>query len=92
MQYFSKSFKATSSLIEKNKVFFNSLKSIRKVFILGHSLADIDKKYFNEILISISNSAVWLLSYHTPNEKETRRKRLNEFGIKNRQIVFSPNE
>ncbi|MEY5133134.1 MAG: hypothetical protein RLZZ198_1138 [Bacteroidota bacterium] len=88
IQYFSKSFKATSSLIEKNKVFFNSLKSIRKVFVLGHSLADVDKEYFDEILKSINNRAVWLVSYHNPNEKEARRKRLNEFGIKNRQIVL----
>ncbi len=88
IQYFSKSFKATSQLIEKNKAFFSSLKSIRNVYVLGHSLADVDKEYFDEILKSIVNRAVWIVSYHNPKEKVARRNRLNEFGIKNRQIVL----
>ncbi|MCS4436183.1 bacteriophage abortive infection AbiH family protein [Aquiflexum gelatinilyticum] len=88
IQYFSKSFKATSLLIEKNKGFFNSLKSIREVFVLGHSLAEVDKEYFDEILKSISNNAVWIVSYRNPNEKEARIKRLNAFGIKNIQIIL----
>jgi hypothetical protein len=88
IQYFSKSFKATSQLIQKNQSFFNSLKPIKKVYCLGHSLADVDKEYFEEILRKISNKVVWIVSYHNPNEKEVRRNRLNELGIKNRQIVL----
>lgn len=88
IQYFSKSFKATSQLILKEQVFFNSLKSITKVYCLGHSLADVDREYFEEILKKISNKAIWIVSYHNPNEKESRRNRLNELGIKNRQIVL----
>lgn len=88
IKYFSKSFKATSQLIERNRGFFNSLKSIRKVFVLGHSLADVDKEYFDEILKSISTNAVWIVSFHNPNEKAARKIRLNEFGIHNRQIIL----
>lgn len=88
IQYFSKSFKATNQLIERNRGFFDSLKSIRTVFVLGHSLADVDKEYFDEIIKSISNNAIWIVSYHNPNEKDARTNRLNEFGIKNRQIIL----
>lgn len=88
IQYFEKSFKATSQLIQKNQSFFNSLMPIKKVYCLGHSLSDVDKEYFEEILKAISKKVVWIVSYHNPNEKENYRNRLNELGIKNRQIVL----
>lgn len=88
IDYFTKSFKATSKLIKKNRLFFKSLKMIDKVFVLGHSLADVDKEYFDEIIKSIDGKVVWIVSYYKPTEKEKRRARFNEFGVKNRQIIL----
>lgn len=88
IQYFTDSFKATSDLIQKNDVFFNSLKTINKVYVLGHSLADVDKAYFEKILECVNKQAVWIVSYHKVNEKKARRNRLKELGVKNRQIVL----
>jgi hypothetical protein len=88
IRYFSKSFKATSELILLNEVFFNSLKPINQIYVLGHSLSDVDKKYFEEILKSVSKRAVWIVSYFSVNEKTARRTRLIDLGINDRQIVL----
>ena len=88
IQYFTNSFKATSELIKKNDSFFNSLISINKVYVLGHSLADVDKAYFEKILKNVRKHAIWIVSYHNPNEKNARKNRLKELGLNNRQIVL----
>jgi len=88
IEYFTKSFKATAQLIQKNEPFFDSLKSIKKIYILGHSLADVDKEYFEKILKSVNNQAVWIVSYYNGKEKKVRRNRLKKIGIKGRKILL----
>ena len=88
LKYFSKSFLVSSQLIERNRGFSNSLKSIRKVFVLGHALADVAKEYFGEILKSICSNAVWIVSFDNPNKKAALKFRINEFVIHNRQIIL----
>ncbi|MBS1744079.1 MAG: bacteriophage abortive infection AbiH family protein [Bacteroidetes bacterium] len=87
IQYFSNSFKATSVLIEKNQPFFNSLTNIKKVYVLGHSLGDVDAEYFKKIISSINNNQTkWFVSYHNPNEILEKRSKLLSYGLLEEQI------
>ena len=47
---------------------------IRNVYIIGHSLSDVDKPYFEEIASNLSNNKVrWFVFYHqSDNQKETK--------------------
>lgn len=47
--YFRKTYKDTTSIIQRNQAFFYSLNLISEVYILGHSLSAIDFEYFLEI-------------------------------------------
>jgi len=57
-QYFKKTFKPTKKIISDNKTFFENLKyiDIEKVYVLGHSIANVDIEYFKEINKNISNN------------------------------------
>ena len=86
--YFLKSFKPTKDVLEKKISFFNRLTKIRKVFVLGHSLSEVDRDYFDQVIHSISKNSIWVVSYYNPNERNARKNRLTEFGIEKRQIIL----
>lgn len=87
MQYFKKSFKPTSEIIRANIGFFEQLKSINRVYVLGHSLADVDTAYFEEIVSSIGNDKTeWFVSYHNPEEIEEKTKKLLNLNLNKEQI------
>jgi hypothetical protein len=85
LSYFSKSFKYTEDLINKNNNFFNDLKSIKKVFVLGQSASNVDQPYFRKILQSIEDvNIVWTASYHV--DKQSIYNNLIEIGLNDKQI------
>lgn len=89
IKYFADSFKATSLLINKNESFFKSLNSINKVYVLGHSLADVDSDYFKKILESINNDIIiWYVSYRKADEITERKDKLLNLGLLEKQIQF----
>lgn len=63
--YFSATFKPTAQIIADNQTFFSKLKPIRQIYVMGHSLAEVDAPYFAEIIKNIDSSSVrWMISYH----------------------------
>ena len=63
--YFSATFKPTTQIIARNQPFFANLKSIRRIFVMEHSLEEVDAPYFAEIIRNIDSSSVrWTISYH----------------------------
>ncbi len=45
--------------MEQNSVFFNSLKGIDSVIVIGHSCSDVDKLYFEAIAANVRPDAKW---------------------------------
>ena len=67
--YYDNSLKRTHSIIENHQSFFNSLKDVKKIVILGHSLSEVDMPYFDKIADSIMKDRVeWEISYHTQED------------------------
>ena len=67
--YYDDSLKRTESIIDQHQSFFDSLKEVRKIVILGHSLSDVDMPYFDKIANSIMKDRVeWDISYHTQED------------------------
>ncbi|MDE7456288.1 MAG: hypothetical protein K2M96_06210 [Prevotella sp.] len=57
--------------IERNRLFFLWLReSISHVVVLGHSLADIDLRYFGEILKIVPRDAKWYFSAHSERDEK----------------------
>lgn len=78
--YFSATFKPTAQIIAHNQTFFSNLKAIRQIYVMGHSLAEVDAPYFAEIIKNIDTSSVrWMISYHR-NPPDAHAK-FSKFGI-----------
>lgn len=52
--YFTSSFKNTHQIIRANEGFFSSLKMVGNVYVLGHSLSDVDLLYFKTVKSCVS--------------------------------------
>lgn len=56
--YFGRAFKNTPSIIAANKSFFSSLSEITNIYVLGHSLSEVDIGYFKAIIQNIDADKV----------------------------------
>lgn len=85
--YFSKTFKPSYELISTHAGFFDWLSSVQDVYLLGHSLSDVDAPYFEAMLRNPSvRQANVHLAIHKPEEKPDLMDQLIGFGVPKTQI------
>lgn len=85
--YFADTFKPTEKILAQNQAFFDGLGGVTDVFILGHSLADVDALYIAEIVNKVHATARWTIScYKTP---EIERERFFGYGVNEALVRFA---
>ena len=74
--------KDVMSIINKTQFFFKNLNKIQTIYILGHSMNEIDEPYFFKLKESMPLNTHWTASYYNENDK-LRAKELifNRLGI-----------
>lgn len=78
--YFSATFKPTDKIIMQQQSFFQSIRSVQQILVMGHSLSEVDAAYIEEIIKHIDATAVtWKVSYHS--NPATAQARMSELGI-----------
>jgi hypothetical protein len=79
-EYFTKTFKPSAQIIRAHGDFFASLRNVKDVFVLGHSLSDVDEPYFNAVLaVPELRAARWTLACR--EDAEEKSKRMHAFGV-----------
>ncbi len=87
--YFSDTFKPTAQIISQEQSFFSGLSNLDEIRVLGHSLAEVDEPYFDEILKYIDlNKTRWKISYH--QKKEEAEEKFSRFGIQESLVTYAP--
>jgi hypothetical protein len=87
--YFGETFKDTQTIIEANACFFHSLKDITCIYVLGHSLSQVDKEYFISVINTIDLKKVhWVVSYYGGTELESHRTAMKELGVDLNSVSF----
>lgn len=79
--YYARSFKNTKEIIERNKDFFGKLSAVRSLYVLGHSMSDVDIIYFEKFKQFLSHSCRWFVSYYTENDKNNLISALEALGL-----------
>lgn len=87
LSYYTKAFKNTASIIENNIVFFTNLTEVEKVIVLGHSISEVDLKYFEVLKAKLNENVIWNISYYSELEKQVHKETLLQLGINNNNIV-----
>ncbi len=80
--YFSKTYKDTAKIIAAHRSFFSRahLKSVTDIYVLGHSLNQIDLPYFTEIGEKVSSGASWHIVYYDDIGKSEYEKRVDRIA------------
>jgi len=81
LTYFYKTHKDTQTIIDENELFFSQLKETDKVYILGHSLSEVDQPYFVKLIASVHSKTKWFVTYYSEEERKAHIKVLVELGI-----------
>lgn len=84
--YFKETYKDTDSIIKEHTNFFSKLDQTNEVYVLGHSLSDIDIKYFEIIRRNVAPDSIWTVSYYDENERERHRNTLRRIGLDDSKI------
>lgn len=80
--YFSKTFKKSDEVIARNQRFFNELADIDQVFVLGHSLSDVDGPYFRTLVQHLRvGQATWHVACRVPSEWPEKAPLLECLGV-----------
>ncbi|KYH04550.1 hypothetical protein A1704_17885 [Chryseobacterium cucumeris] len=80
--------KPTETIIENNSIYFNELKNIDEIVVLGHSYNQIDLPYFKKISEIIGNSLKWSLYYYSQNDILSAKKIMQELNIDEDLIAY----
>ncbi|MCE4552508.1 AbiH family protein, partial [Xanthomonas hortorum] len=80
--YFSNTFKPSDKLIHAHSGFFDWLSSVEEIYLLGHSLSDVDAPYFEAMLRNPSvRQADFRLAIHDPKDEPGLLDQLIAFGV-----------
>ena len=60
--------KPCNEIIERNSHFFQELKNVKDIYIIGHSCSEIDFPYFQKIKESVDTRAIWHFSPYSDKD------------------------
>ncbi|MFN0719979.1 bacteriophage abortive infection AbiH family protein [Vibrio cyclitrophicus] len=87
-RYFGKTFKPINSLIQSSAKYFSSLSEVAEVYVLGHSLSEVDMEYFISIAKSVNPAATWVVSFFGANELEHHKSVISNIGVPSNRTVY----
>ena len=86
--YYEKNFKNTRSIIDAHMGFFDSLRAVEKITVIGCSLGKVDMDYYREIRKSVMDDAQWKFSYHSDKDLKRIKEFCKELRIQEGRFSF----
>ena len=87
MKYFKSSYKPTAAIIARFSNFFSKLNNTHNVYVLGHSISEVDLPYCKKLVESVSAGAIWHVSFYDDAEKTRHLQTLTALGIDPSRIM-----
>lgn len=88
IDYYKGTVKIPKNHIKYNKYFFNQISEVKNIYVIGHSLGDVDMEYFEEILKRVDQKTRWNIFYYGENEKKIFEKKMLEIGIDKKNLII----
>ena len=80
--------KPVSEILGREQKYFESLRDVDAVVVLGHSLNDIDLPYFERIF-SVASKSHWIVSFHGEQERAAHLQQLKKCHLSPSQIKLN---
>ena len=72
--------KKCSDIIKNHQQFFDELAGIEEVYVIGHSLSEVDYPYFREVCKK--SNAKWCIGYHSLDDMKRLLILVKEMGLR----------
>lgn len=84
--------KNCGEIIRNHISFFNSIKRVNRVVIIGHSLGRVDYPYFVQIIKTLSSvkKTKWYISFYNNSDKRSIKEFINYFKLDNKNVECFP--
>lgn len=90
-EYFFGTFKDSQRIIDDFQPAFAALEGVRKVILLGHSLGEVDRQYFSELLRRKNIlEAQWIVACRSLEEAAEKSEVLYYLGVPERNLQTLP--
>lgn len=66
---------------------FSNLTEVENVIVLGHSISEVDLKYFEILKAKLNEDVIWNVSYYSELEKKAHKETLLQLGINDNNII-----
>lgn len=91
--YYWETYKPSAQVINEMDDYFTSLKEVTCVHVYGHSLSEVDRPYFEKLVMSVDKNAEWTVSCYDPKEEVDKRAFLTSIGVpQDKQHFISLND
>lgn len=86
--YFGSTFKDTAAIITTNRAAFDEMGKATEVFVLGHSISDVDLPYFEEIARQTKDAnAKWTVSCYDDSKRVEQLQQVAKAGVNPDQVT-----
>ena len=91
-KYYERTLKNVSEFLKINDRFFKSLGGVDKIYIIGHSLGDVDIPYFKKILENVGDNTRWYVHFHKSEDEENYKNKIVSIGVNQENITMLRSE
>lgn len=91
-RYYRDTFKDVPQFLCENKHFFRSLNEVNDIYIVGHSLGEVDIPYFKEIRNNVSADTMWNVYYYDEHDELGYREKVLSIGVEEQNIRMLKSE
>lgn len=88
--YYERTFKDINHYLLLHRGFFEKIKPVDEVFVIGHSFGDVDLPYFKKVLESIQENAIWNKYFYAASEFATFTDKITSIGVNPENIRMLP--
>jgi Bacteriophage abortive infection AbiH len=88
-EYFSKTYKPTSDVLQRHMGFFSGLAGVSEIYVVGHSLSEVDSPYICEIVEATKFAhPTWVVTYYNSASIPALKEALLGAGVMGGAIAF----
>lgn len=87
--FYQRTLKDTDKYLSLNCGFFQKIKDIEEVVVIGHSLGEVDLPYFQKIVELAREDIPWTVVYHSESEKDDMENTVKGLGVRTVIMVQS---
>lgn len=81
LNYCKRTFKDVNQHILSNINFFENMKDVDEIFVIGHSLGEVDMPYLDAVKRHVKSDTIWNVYYYLNSEEPIFREKIANLGV-----------